>query len=1787
MSEGKKEKDEPNASRTLKRRARAPALTGGEGFSYEDAVVALFLTALVREEAALGSYGHITRVAVQQDRAGEPMDDVVADSVTNGDTYRLSLQVKSSLKLSAADEEFGKVVREALATRARGDFDPAKHRYGFVVRTVANATFNSFKKILDWARASTTGSEFSGRFVAGGEASKPDIALRNELLVLLGSPPADDERAFYASFVAHRIEGLDEGGDRFTTMANQLGELAADGPSQGLSLATGICRLVRVGEGQARVWNRATLLPDLSRIARLRVAPSYAEDLAKLVAMAKNAVGQIRADIGGVEIDRSALVKQAEEVARQHRFSDIRGLPGTGKSVLLRRVVERALEHGPVLFLKADNLEGNSWASFAGSLGLRHLLPNDILAEIGAAGTATLFIDGIDRIPMGQRHIVTDLVQAIEKDPSLRNWTILATSRDQGLEVLRSWIPLSLHKETGAGNVEVGILGEDESEALAAQLPALRPLLFGAQAARDIARRPFFAAVLAKRAVGGAALQAPQTESQLVSGWWDAGGYNVPASDAPKRQRALLDLAEIGAPSLGKVIGVLGLREATVEELPGLIADRVIEEVEAGASYKFTHDIYFEWAFFRLLIAKGSQWAQALVAAGQAPLLARVVGLLSQHVYERDGDWAGAFDRLNGGGLRPQWRRAWLAGPPGSAVFQSKPEKFNSLVDADESALLLKFLTWFQAEQTVPNTTILQSNEATVSTHIRLRVADMMGWPSDIALWKRVLMWLFTKHADVPPQAVPRIVDIFAVWQNIAASIPNDYSKRIIQIAEGWMAELQADQPSRFDDLRSGKGTLIKSLQTLILRSAIAYPDAARREIDRVIALDRRRNGEVKDVLANSRVLAQACPEKLAELVCAAVMEELPKEKIERQRREREARRKAIEAVRAKPEAERTPDETRFLEHLPFTSSIGFSSSEREFNDFALEKEYGSFHPAAAGTEPFASLFRDAPAVARQLVRDLSNHANRAWLEDAEIHPHKWGTPIPLDIDFPWGRQRFWGVDRTYAWYFGEGGPPPLECAWLGLTYWAHKEIDGGRDVDEVIKDVVEGHDSWAALGLAVSLALEQFSATPVTVALGTSQRLWKADIRRQVEEGARGVDLFGWGINPRDQMDQSQKAATDYLAGRAYRSRTLKQMATVFALSSDEAIGTRFRESVSKFPDDLPFSVEEERGHQGHIADLLETATLWSGLGNKEHYAVRAVGDRPGMVMVEYQHPEPPPETVVKKLEASEQGQRELRQLGWANTSLQTGQVAADFSLEDAVNFARSRDDNSLFTSVSPGSGLTQPCVATTATVALQLSNDPETLKWAWSVMDRLASTRDEDSHVLYGKNNFDPRIAYIVALARDLQKSTRRADSEERLVRLAGTANPFISAIALRGLLVQTTLPEAAWNAAVMSSELFTFHHSLTADGGRDDKPQREHRKAVLRRALARVKKPKFVPLVPPPPAWVKEEAHPRGRRGRVAEDGESWTRPDFEFDPDSAAESLADFPFEAWCNDEARRPAAFNYLDALVKWTVDRLYPPWGETDRHDRSSADLFTWLHKLASVVARISPHLPADEFYARFVDPIARNARREDLQYLADVINSITCRRIYDAPQVDPDALRLLELSVDRLLEERVFDPTGYRAGEISDRAHSGLLDSLLLISVKDASGAARFANGEWTDLPILLPVVQRLMRATGWSDGVMEKFLTLVRRAGEAMPINLFIELVQSSLDAPGFREDRWISEGVPATLSTGIQQIADLNSPLTRDQAQGLLTILDRLVDMGDRRAAALQQSEHFRSVQQSAAA
>jgi hypothetical protein len=59
------------------------------------------------------------------------------------------------------------------------------------------------------------------------------------------------------------------------------------------------------------------------------------------------------------------------------------------------------------------------------------------------------------------------------------------------------------------------------------------------------------------------------------------------------------------------------------------------------------------------------------------------------------------------------------------------------------------------------------------------------------------------------------------------------------------------------------------------------------------------------------------------------------------------------------------------------------------------------------------------------------------------------------------------------------------------------------------------------------------------------------------------------------------------------------------------------------------------------------------------------------------------------------------------------------------------------------------------------------------------------------------------------------------------------------------------------------------------------------------------------------------------------------------------------------------------------------------------------------------------------------------------------------------------------------------------------------------------------------------------------------------------------------------WKGSLIPAAIAALVQAHADRQHPLPASLAHMLLQVLDALVDLGDRRSAALQQSESFRGV------
>jgi ATPase family associated with various cellular activities (AAA) len=643
------------------KKATSTELTGGVGFTYEDTVVAYYLAALLRRERAAGQSGLVASVAVQQSGHGHPMDDLIVEFEDNAVSRRLALQVKRSLRISAKDNDFGQIMAAAIATRGAATFDD-EYLYGFVTEQVAVARFRSLNRIIDWAKASPNEECFERRFADEGAAAADERAMRLEFKTLTGATTAADEANFYRHFVALRMEGLEEGGVLRTEQINRLQEIVVGNEDgQVILLFDRLCRLARDGAATARKWTRASLLAQLRGAVRLRVAPNYVQDVRALQWFGMEGLEDIAEGIDDFHVARPSLIKKVRDKLAETRLVNISGMPGCGKSVVLKHFASEAAHAGPILFLKSDRLVGTGWSTFASALGLRSP-PAELLAEIGATGTPILFIDGIDRVRPDQKGIITDILRAIETKKDLQHWRVVASSRDQGLEPYRAWFPSSFYRGTGIGDVTIKPFSDEEAEVLATEKPQLRRLLFGMPHVKEIARRPFFAAVLARSLTDSEAT--PQTEIDLISEWWARAGHDALPDMAPQRQRALLNLAEAGVRRLGKNIASRDLKDSTFTQIAALKSDHLIRERNGGSAYSFSHDIFFEWTFFRLLIELGDAWHRVLGEAGEPPLLGRVVGLLAQNSLATQGAWTTGYRGLEAVSLRPQWRREWLTAPP-------------------------------------------------------------------------------------------------------------------------------------------------------------------------------------------------------------------------------------------------------------------------------------------------------------------------------------------------------------------------------------------------------------------------------------------------------------------------------------------------------------------------------------------------------------------------------------------------------------------------------------------------------------------------------------------------------------------------------------------------------------------------------------------------------------------------------------------------------------------------------------------------------------------------------------------------------------------------------------------------------------------------------------------------------------------------------------------------------------------------------------------------------------------
>ena len=127
-----------------------------------------------------------------------------------------------------------------------------------------------------------------------------------------------------------------------------------------------------------------------------------------------------------------------------------------------------------------------------------------------------------------------------------------------------------------------------------------------------------------------------------------------------------------------------------------------------------------------------------------------------------------------------------------------------------------------------------------------------------------------------------------------------------------------------------------------------------------------------------------------------------------------------------------------------------------------------------------------------------------AWRQLFELDPRRRDIPIPVQLSFPWGCQNFWGTASVYVWSRAINGPPAIECALMALENWAFSQVEGARDIDAIIQDVVSANECCAVLGIAAALVIANDHVSPVTLPLVCSQRFWTWDIQRLSQDVCR-----------------------------------------------------------------------------------------------------------------------------------------------------------------------------------------------------------------------------------------------------------------------------------------------------------------------------------------------------------------------------------------------------------------------------------------------------------------------------------------------------------------------------------------------------------------------------------------------------------------------------------------------------------------------------------------------------------
>lgn len=1776
-------------------------LTSGTGFVFEASVAAYYLTALLCENTAAG-LGHriVTCVSLQQGVNGEPLDDVIVDATAH-DVCRLRLQAKRTLRATQGHDDFCAVVVAALDSIKLPTFRAGVDRVGGVTEFMSDNHYRKVMLVCDRARGVSTSKEFFDGLTS--EQQHETVAIFRHIVAAKIGTVADDALFdLLRHFVVIKLSLMGEANTHTIECINTLrGALKDAEPTAAPRLWDRLEKVARQKAAVNAIVVRPQLCLELAADFSFHPSRTFATAINTLNQEGRSALADIRDEISGFHVDRRDTLKRIFNAIPSKKLILLHGQPGCGKSAILKSLVEQGLESVPLVLLKSDRVSGASWNQYASNLGILSADLPRLVSELVVQGVKTFFIDGLDRMGMQERNIVVDLVNAIIAVPR-DDLSIVATLRDSGREALNDWLPRHALSSVASEYVSVGELTDDEADQLGEHIPKLRPLLFAHGRVRDIVRRPFFLALLAqdKQIVLDAGQYSEFTEVDLMLRWWRKAGASVVESDVIARQNTLIEIASSVATQMGWQTSQSRLSITGVTTVPYLISDGLIQRA-ATNRLKFAHDIFFDWSYVQYLADAELDAVEALLLARQPPALGRCIELLSQLTLKMvPMNWPRFISAMTDGRLRSQWLRCWFLGGFSSSPELGASDVLQVALLGDDGQNLRRTLVWLQAERTQPNPIVLANNPSKLNHELLQVQADLLSIPSDPRLWKNIFWWVLERSTKLPKAAIPALLQCFDVWQNVMADHTNAFSERIIGQSLSWLQELEDLDNSPFQDRLNADWSKLghaeveeveRQLRQLVLRASRAYVETVRQYLSRFNKKDRHSRHAYDDIQRFSPILAEQLPNELRDVTLSTLLEPLPFEHFEAELKREHKMRAEAERVRSIPPEKRTQLDELTLGNV----FLGPSLPPDVRHSLCIEDHgYGHYFPASPLREPFASLLSLSPEVGLDLVHRMSNHSIEAWQQLCEIKRYEYGTPIPIRLDFPWGNQEFWGDANDYAWHRGHGASYTLCSALMALESWAHRQIDAGRDRDEVLEKVLKGNKSLSVLGIALGVCLEHGEPTVVSLRLATCQRLWALDGQRLVHDMSPS-NMTGFGGFGRHHVDDAQHVeAVKELNARQCRKQQIHQLFASHFFCNDVALGDKAKAAVLGFPMDLPYTTEEQRLDPAATSRMLGQAAIWAELAKNDNYSRTKIDDRPGVVMLEHDNPKLREPNIVA------QGERAQRYLTisniavWARKCIEHQSTPEPQKLAECVQVVRALEKSEHLSEKTDVMDVTNAWGAAIGVASLCTIHregiDQDLLHWAESIVERFYTlcTSSEGIAEHGPMSLWHPSEAVVHAHLSMLSTSPNARELSRRLLRMVAQQNVEEALQTVKLLFARwKEHPRLCIAVLDVSSRLACIPPRFAFEPRENAGDVEAHHDAsgLIDSSIALLESNADQPTIFVPP--LRRAPTTCSDEPTLTDDDVHW------FDIavgevgywhlDFLSKILRSAPLVDLSLHSHFQTTVDEFNERLLAWTQSRFAVGDAGTQRRRKNdyNQSVGDWLDALGWCLGNSALTRSAEEADQTLLRPVLHFPKDARTKALSAFVRRVVCA-IHDEEQFPAQAASLLDQCARSMIAHGMFAKTWRDDAQIDDRDTTEILRDFFLVSIERADQATRFSNGKWSDLSRLLPMIEKLVDSVGWSISAAINFISLAERAKLFYPTDVFARhaLRLVTFDAG----NGWLNTNLPRRLASLVQLHAE-HGQLNDASRERLLRVLDCLVDLGDRRSAALQLTPAFVDVRISA--